>query len=202
MKAFRSLEKDLRNILAWVKILHALYKKNDFENNKFPTMDSDDAAIAKGLYFAILALYGRCFTSAQMRKFTFDLKHVPDEHKEFHEELMRARHNFAAHRGEFEAEDCQIALVVKPSRKNLRTGVFSELQQPFFDIELADDKKENKFIALCDALRDVVEKKYEALCNKIDEDFVRVTPFEFWKKANGKKVNIDEYLRKKRKDAQ
>jgi hypothetical protein len=61
MKAFRSLDKDLRNIQTWVKILNDLNIKNDFQNNRYPAMDNEDAALSK-VSFAILALYGRCFT--------------------------------------------------------------------------------------------------------------------------------------------
>lgn len=196
MKAFRSLEKDLRNLLAWAKILNDTHQKLDTANNVTLDMESDDAAIAKALFFAILALYGRCFTSAQNRKFTFDRKHVPEEFRTLHDELMHARHNFAAHKGQFEPEDCKIALIVAPHRKGARTGVFSELQQPYFSGDLLSKGNENKFVDLCNALREVVDSKYSHLCDKIDHDFVRITPNDYWKKADGKTVDIDSFLQK------
>ncbi|MBJ3797050.1 hypothetical protein JFY46_17850, partial [Enterobacter asburiae] len=131
MKAFRSLDKDLRNILSWVKILNDLNDRNGFRENLYPGMDNEDAVISKALYFAILTLYGRCFTGAQSRKFTFDKKHVPEKYRELHEELMYSRHNFAAHKGDFDVEDCQIALVVNINKHQLRPTFFSELQQPY-----------------------------------------------------------------------
>ncbi|HCA7354004.1 TPA: hypothetical protein ACM7GL_004609 [Escherichia coli] len=196
MKAFRSLEKDLRNLIAWSEILNDKNQAFTASENFFPDMQMADAAIAKGMYFAILALYGRCFTSAQNRRFTFDRKHVPEELREFHDELMHARHNFAAHKGAFEYEDCQIALIVAPHKKSSRTAIFSELQQPYFDSELVDEEGKNKFIELCNALRTVVNDKYKNLCDKIEHDFIRITPNEFWKNADGKVVNVDQYVKK------
>lgn len=196
MKAFRSLEKDLRNLLAWAKILNDTHQKLDGANKVSLDMEIDDAAIAKALFFAILALYGRCFTTAQNRKFTFDRKHVPEGLRDLHDDLMHARHNFAAHKGQFEYENCQIALVVVPHRKGAKTAIFSELQQPYFSSDLLSNDNENKFVELCNALREVVNSKYSNLQEKIEHDFVRITPNDYWKKADGKVVNIDPYLQK------
>lgn len=196
MKAFRSLDKDLRNIQTWVKILNDLNIKNDFEKNRYPTMDNEDAAVSKGLFFAILALYGRCFTGAQNRKFTFDKKHVPEKYREFHEELMHARHNFAAHKGDFEDENCQIALVVNIKKNTLRPLFFSELQQPYMAHTLLDNGHENTLVNLCIALRDVVAEKYEGVCTKIIDGFVRTKTLVYWKNIDVKIVNIDSYFKK------
>lgn len=197
LKAFYSLDKDLRNILTWVKILNELYNKNNFQANRYPTMDNEDAAVFKGLYFAILALYGRCFTGAQNRKFTFDKKHVPEQYREFHDAVMHARHNFAAHKGDFEAESCQIALVLSIRKKGLVCPqFFSELQQPYMDHDFIDNGYENPLVSLCEILRDVTAQKYQDVCTKIINGFVLIVPFDFWKNADGKTINIDSYFKK------
>ncbi|WP_439682253.1 hypothetical protein ACJYFV_14750 [Enterobacter asburiae] len=196
MKAFRSLDKDLRNILSWVKILNDLNDRNGFRENLYPGMDNEDAVISKALYFAILTLYGRCFTGAQSRKFTFDKKHVPEKYRELHEELMYSRHNFAAHKGDFDVEDCQIALVVNINKHQLRPTFFSELQQPYIAHSLLGTEDGNAVVNLCDALRNIATEKYSDICDKISEGFVRKTPLAFWKHANGKTVNIDSYFKK------
>lgn len=197
MKAFYSLDKDLRNILTWVKIINELNNKNNFQANRYPGMDNEDAAVFKGLFFAILALYGRCFTGAQNRKFTFDKKHIPDKYREFHDAVMHARHNFAAHKGDFEAENCQIALVLSIRKKVLvRPQFFSELQQPYMDHDFMDNGHENTLVSLCEALRDVIAKKNNYVCTKIIDGFVRTVPPSYWKNADGKTVNIDTYFKK------
>ncbi len=196
MKAFRSLEKDLRNIIAWSQILSDLNTKNDFRNELNHKIDSVDAAIAKGLFFAVLTLYGRCFTGAQNRKFTFDKKHVPQEYRDLHDSLLYARHNFAAHKGDFEAEDCSIALVASLKKGKLRPAIFTELQQPFLAGDILDKNNHNELIELCNKLREVVIEKYDAIHDRIMNHYVSTTSADFWKKANGKVVNIDAYLKK------
>lgn len=198
MKAFRSLDKDLRNILTLVGILNELNAKNDFLTNRYPGMDNRDAAVFKGLFFAILALYGRCFTGAQNRKFTFDKKHVPEKYRKYHDDLMHMRHNFAAHKGDFEAEDCQIALVLNIKKKvQISPQIFSELQQPYIDFNFLDKGDGTPLEDICTALKGVIAAKYEDLYDKIIDGFVLTVSPSFWKNADGKTVNIDPYFKKR-----
>lgn len=194
LKAFRSLDKDLRNILAWITKLRELNKEHDYRHNRNPSMDMMDAAVVKALFIAILSTYGRCFTIAKNRKFNFSQKHVPVALRDTHAQLMQLRHTFAAHKGEFEYDDCKIALVITMDKKDPRPLIFSELIQPHLYGEYFDEDSNTQL--LCEALRTVVNEKYAQVTEKIFNESVRVKGRDFWIKANGKTVNIDVAPRK------
>lgn len=194
LKAFRSLDKDLRNILVWICKLQEINDKDGYEENKYPDMAMGDAAIVKALFVAILSMYGRCFTTANNRKFTFDRKHVPEKYRETHDELMNARHNFAAHKGEFKYDDCKIVLVLNNDKRDPGPIIFAEMVQPYIYTDIMS--KNNELQSLCEALRRVVNEKYDNLTEKIFNDFVQVKGKAFWLKSNGKVVSTDSMLGK------
>ena len=59
-----------------------------------------------------------------------------------------------------------------------------------------DNGHENTLVNLCIALRDVVAEKYEGVCTKIIDGFVRTKPPVYWKNIDVKTVNIDSYFKK------
>lgn len=197
MKSFKSIDKDLRNILSWISQINEIFLIENYDQNFYPSMHDSNAAIAKGLFIAILSVYGRCFTQANGRKFTLDKKHVPEKYKSLHDELMDARHNFAAHKGDFEGDNCQIVMTVSGNAKRIRSLIFSETQQPYFSQDLITNSDGNEMIGLCEELRKVVNDKYDEICNRINHNYVYLQPVKIWAGMNNKMLNIDSIVKGK-----
>lgn len=192
MKAFSSLDKDLRNIMRWVSIINRTDMLKGASSELYPSSKNDEAFILKGLYVAILTMYGRCFTTAEGRRFTFDKKkHIPEEFKELHEDIMHARNNFAAHKGNFVHEDYKIALAVDENKRSMNAYIFAEIVQPFMSGEMIDSRDTSQaFLKICEHLKGIVNKKYDDLCQKIIDEFVYKKDFGFWPKKNGQTVTV------------
>jgi hypothetical protein len=130
------IEKDLRTLTAWVEALIAmtvaLMPARVPEKASALFMPNDERTlIARGLYVAVLATYGKMFTEAEGRGTTLhrtDCGPAP-EHLRLHEWLMHQRHTFVAHSGLESDEGCQIAIAID---HKLRTPMklFTELHQP------------------------------------------------------------------------
>jgi|GEM_PF-1279256 len=188
IKAFAYLDKDLRNVAHWLKELEVITK--DYDSIKhFEEPDVKIGMLVKSYYVSSLITYGKCFSDATDRKFTLNRKHVPEKYKAIHENAINARNNFAAHKGVFEAEICDVSLVIIPSKKNPDFEVFTELKQ--VNYQVSEEMDFPKFIALCDALREVIkEKKIKVVENMINEKILSQT-MSFWVERNGSVININ-----------
>ncbi|KKC62959.1 hypothetical protein WG82_14380 [Citrobacter amalonaticus] len=192
MKSFSAIDKDLRNVIKWLNIISKSKLLEGVSSDFFPDRDNDEAFILKSLYVSVLTVYGRCFTTASGRGFTFDKrKHVPEEFRELHDEIIHARNNFAAHKGDFIHEDYKITLAVDQTKKNINSYIFAEIYQPFLSGELLTSSENTQgFLELCQLLRSIVNDRYNGLCKKISEEFVNTKEFGYWDKKDGKTVEV------------
>ncbi|HET7542395.1 MAG TPA: hypothetical protein VFK05_21145 [Polyangiaceae bacterium] len=130
------IEKDIRTIGAWVVALKSMTLELMPTKNRMVArvtfMPKDERMlVVRGLFVAILATYGKMFTTAAGRGTSLDKSDcgVNTEHLKVHDWLMHQRHTFAAHSGLQSQEGCQIAIAVD---YKLRTApkLFVELHQP------------------------------------------------------------------------
>jgi hypothetical protein len=194
MRAYKLLEKDLRNVIFWAEKSKEIISNQEinFDNNEGKHLEN--GLLLKGLFVSIVTIYGKCFTTANDRKFTLSERDVPEEYREFHKVMMHTRHNFAAHKGDYLFEECKVALVIDKKVKTVR--VFSELQQPHFVTD-SSERNNKTLIALCEELRKVLNQKYANADRKLRAEVVFTNKLDFWLKHNGQTVNINQFHKKK-----
>ncbi len=115
--AFSSIREDIR-----------LMKDYLTELNK-----SKNPIITSSLSYALIAIYGKCFTDATKAKLPkLEEKEIFEEgsvHKATHMEIMSLRHNFIAHRGESDFET-SATLVLIPRQENAKSQIrYKQLKQ-------------------------------------------------------------------------
>lgn len=105
-----------------------------------------DKTIASALTYALIAIYGKCFTDAsQNSNPKLEVSEIPEENgfKETHLYLMDLRHQFVAHRGDTDSE-IGISFMLVPKRGELKEKTelrFSQMKMVSFpkeDLERVD----------------------------------------------------------------
>ncbi|EMY0610022.1 hypothetical protein AAH820_003295 [Yersinia enterocolitica] len=188
-KAYVFLEKDLRSVIFWIERIKEFSDGINFEGPVFRGGNRNEMNVIKGLYIAVLTTYGRCFTSSKGRSFTLQRGHVPEDCRDIHDNIMHARHNFAAHKGEFSFESCKIALVINKQKKKHELELFSELNQPDIYFESGDDK-DWIILHMVNVLRDLMLDKILVIREKIIKECIYPKGANFWLDLNNKTVKI------------
>ncbi|GAA5648634.1 hypothetical protein [Vibrio proteolyticus] len=171
--AYTLIEKDLRSVIFWLEQI-SLMKPNVLDR----TTDPMKMNLIKGLFVAALTFYAKCFTSCEGRKVKLESKHVPDDLLKVHEDIMKLRHNFAAHSGAENFEEVQVSLVLHPNKsKDIKPQLFTELAQPDFigDSELP-------FLELAHQLQKVVWNKRKQVGDVVMQRVVRAESKSYWYK--------------------
>lgn len=176
------IEKDLRNCIAWAKEIDRLvpgeYKKKKMH---IKSPDRDVYNIVKGLFVACLTFYGKCYSKCEGRPVKLERSQLGEEFRDFHDDCIAYRHNFAAHSGAKKIEYVELAFVFPEKVKKGQVpphDLFKELYQPDY-IVTADEEVD--LISLFEAAKSVADKKIDFLIKKIFEDEIYSRDFEFWK---------------------
>ncbi len=171
--AYTLIEKDLRNVMFWLNEVERL-QPNSLERVK----DPDKMNVVKGLFVAALTFYGKCFTSCEGRKIKLEAKMIPDQHLDTHEQVMRLRHNYAAHSGEGNFEEAKVSLVLHPNKKSeMKPQLYSELLQPDYI-----SKQGLNFGELVSDLQTIVLNKRSQVGDVVLEKIVRPKGKSHWYK--------------------
>lgn len=169
LAGYRLIEKDLRNILSWLKQIQLLREKVDPKNFKGKeyviSPDRDTSQIIKGLFVASIAFYGKLFTKAAGRRVKLERSWFgSDELLSEHDYIMFLRHTFAAHSGENSPEMANIILAIDPvRRRETAPELFCELIQP----DTVGYEDTTTFEKLVDALHVRVNDKISELSHRI-----------------------------------
>jgi len=180
LAGYALMEKDLRSATVWFSEIDELRKgEAEFKGGKV-SRDRKTYNIVKGLFVAALTFYGKCFSKCEGRPVKLERNQLEERFRIVHDELIKLRHNFAAHSGDERVEFVEIALVV-PRAKNplVLPNLYRELFQPDLMIVKPGD------ISLLDAVehaRQVTLKKIEFLSKKILEEEVFPKGREYWLK--------------------
>ncbi|MEZ8794571.1 hypothetical protein AB6D86_22115 [Vibrio splendidus] len=171
--AYTLIEKDLRSVEFWLREIERL-KPSPLERVK----DPDKMNVIKGLFVAALTFYGKCFTSCEGRKVKLETKVIPEQHKDTHEQVMRLRHNYAAHSGADNFEEAKVSLVLHPSIKSdIKPQLYSELTQPDYATN-----SELNFCELVSDLQVIVFNKRSEVGDVVLEKVVRPKGKKHWYK--------------------
>lgn len=178
MAGLSLIEKDLRNVIAWLTKIEELHPKEDRPKGVGSSKDRANFNLVKGLYVAALTFYGKCFVSCDGRRVRLEESDLDDKYKNAHKEVMHMRHNFAAHSGADNFEDVSIVLVLTPRpRKNLDFRIFTELTQPDFAETSGDDVK---FLDLAEHVQERVKTKIAKVEESIVKNEVLAEPPGHW----------------------
>lgn len=171
--AYSLIEKDLRNVIIWLKEIEKL-KPENLDRWKNP----DKMNLVKGLFVAALTFYGKCFTSCEGRKVKLERTIIDPEYLELHDHIMKLRHNFAAHSGAEKFEEVKVSLALHPSKKSdMKPQLYSELSQPDYLIG------ENVlFKALAESIREKVFSKRAQVGESVLEKIVLPKGKMYWYK--------------------
>ena len=134
------IEKDIRTVKTWIDALQREMRDitAQIDESEMTFLPKDPAAsawivIVRALFVAIVATYGKLFTSAEGRSGTSLHKSgwVSERFSKLHDDLIHTRNTFAAHSGSDGPERCRVALAIDYTRRN-RTPprIFTELVQP------------------------------------------------------------------------
>ena len=171
--AYSLIEKDLRSVIVWLNEIEKL-KPNELERVKNP----EKMNLIKGLFVAALTFYGKCFASCEGRKIKIEKTIFDEKELEVHDNLMKLRHNFAAHSGAENFEEVTVSLVLHPNKKSdMKPQLYSELSQPDYI-----SAEQLSFKALAEKLQEKVFVKRAQVGEKVLEKIVAPKGKLFWYK--------------------
>lgn len=166
------IEKDLRNISEWNRILIDLVqevgdKKMNLNKTRGKIGTPVQAATMKALTVSIIAFYGKLFTEAKGRRVVLQRMSVPEDFRKLHDTLIGMRHSYVAHAGEEGHEEAAIAIALDSNESRWTPHrIFTEIQQA--NNLIPDDLQ--KFSELADCLREDAKLKIKLLASKIDKE--------------------------------
>ncbi|MFT5759273.1 MAG: hypothetical protein ACI9LM_004030 [Alteromonadaceae bacterium] len=176
--AYTLIDKDLRSVIFWLNEIEKL-EPEILDRVKNP----DKMNLIKGLFVASLTFYGKCFTSCEGRKVKLERNFIDEEHRETHDQIMKLRHNFAAHSGAENFEEVKVSLALHPTKKSdMKPKLYTELIQPDY---ISD---EVEFKALAESLKNKVFDKRASVGETVFEKIVAPKGKMYWyKKAQSNK---------------
>lgn len=184
--ALQLLDKDLRNVIGWEDIIKEICDGIDKQEN-FNKPDVQKNLMLKSLFISKITTYGKCFTEAKGRRFTLQRSHVPEQYKDLHDSIMNIRHNFAAHKGEFQYEQGRLSLTLPGTKRRRYYHIFSEIDQINYGIGKGDNER---IMRLYQSLRDFIKEKQDKLIKKIYEEKIHTHSMEYWLSRVGKETEI------------
>ncbi len=176
--AYSLIEKDLRSVIFWLNEIEKL-KPDRLDRWKNP----EKMNLIKGLFVAALTFYGKCFASCEGRKVKLEKSIFDEKELEIHDNLMKLRHNFAAHSGAENFEEVKVSLALHPIKKSdMKPQLYSEISQPD-----CISGEELAFKVLAEKLQKKVFEKRAQVGEKVFEKIVAPKGKLYWyKKAKTK----------------
>lgn len=188
LRAMYLIDKDLRNVIHWVEIIRKTASAMEISDD-FMKPDIEKNSIMKSLLVSLVTFYGKCFTEARDRRFSLNKSNIPEGFKGIHEKIINLRHNFAAHKGEFEMDECKFSLVIVPGKQITEFEIFSFLTQ--INHYLQEDEMD-ELVELCNKLREHVGDKIKKLLELVKKEKIYPKGPEYWLKRNGKNTSINQ----------
>ncbi|MEN5342671.1 hypothetical protein ABE599_03115 [Achromobacter mucicolens] len=183
LRGYLLIEKDLRNVIEWLGQLNAEIEKVSPVAGRATQVwkvnpDRKQGLLMKALFVAALTFYAKGYTKCEGRPVKMERKQLDEEFRGVHDEVMRYRHNFAAHSGSEKIEHVSIALVIPSrSKRPVNPEIFVELNQPEAGLLLPGKRS---MLDLCEHARGVVKAKAETLLNKIAQEEVAAKGWDHW----------------------
>ena len=180
------IEKDCRNIEAWLKEIQKLRVSSD-EVSKLAS--SHNNTLIKALFLASLTTYAKIFTTAKERGVKLEKSWIDSDFKLLHEQILHMRNNYSAHSGDGNYEHVLLAMALKPKAvSGSSVHFFRHVTQAnsFFEIE-----NEKSFTELVSHVQGKVKNKLEKLEYKIlQKEFYSKEENEIYKKAKNSLTRI------------
>jgi|SRR6266850_799073 len=178
LAGFALIEKDLRNVLAWLKEIETVFPKSQWAKEATISPDRTRFNVVKGLYVASVAFYAKCFTQCEGRRAQLNRSNLDEVFREPHDEVMRQRHNYVAHSGADRFEQVKVALVLPPTKTSVEEPkIWKELTQPDM---LASAEDEKTFEELATHAREKVVYKIDSLETKIFHEEILPRGKDYW----------------------
>lgn len=121
LAGYARIEKDLRNLAEWLVLAVTFVRRTgmtaEINDGKMIATPSELTSHLKALTVAIITTYGKLYTQADGRRLSLDKTWIESlDHKRIHEWWMNARHNFTAHAGNSDIENCRVVAVFEKSK--------------------------------------------------------------------------------------
>lgn len=130
------IQKDITSACVWMEKAITLNKECvnglsiGHDNDDIQYIEQNDPII-KALFVASLTFYGKAFTEAQGRGAQLKVDLISPEYRDFHLEIMRYRHHYAAHSGESKIEIAKTYVLLMPNQRNsLSPTLYTSRMQP------------------------------------------------------------------------
>lgn len=162
LAGYTLIEKDLRSALLWLDEIERRHTEAPTDqNHRYGNSENrENYTIIKGLFVALLAFYGKCFSRCEGRPVKLERSQLDPKNHETHDELISYRHNFAAHSGAERVEKVGIVLVHPEAlTADIPLMIFRELQQP----DLLSSERTDA------SIRDAIENARAIANSKIDK---------------------------------
>jgi hypothetical protein len=133
LAGYSLIEKDLRNAIFWAGEIEKRHNEKPHDNRlAHNAKNIDNYNLIKGLFVAMLTIYGKCFAGCEGRRAKLDRRIVDEKYLDLHDRCISYRNNFAAHSGAERLERVSVVAVVpnSGSTRSVTMKVFRELDQP------------------------------------------------------------------------
>jgi hypothetical protein len=180
LAGYALIEKDLRSAAVWFGEIEALREGEREPSGYKLASDRKTYNVIKGLFVAALTFYGKCFSRCEGRPVKLERNQLEEKYRAGHDELIKLRHNFAAHSGDERIEYVEIALVLPRAAKPVvMPNLYRELFQP--DLMIAK-LGEMSLVDVVEHARAIALRKIEMLSEKILKDEVYPKGRDYWLK--------------------
>ncbi|WP_447578325.1 hypothetical protein [Achromobacter kerstersii] len=183
LRGYLLIEKDLRNVIEWLGQLNAEMEKLPSRPGRATKVwkfnpDRKQGLLMKALFVSSLTFYAKGYTKCEGRPVKMERQQLDENFRGVHDEVMRYRHNFAAHSGSEGIEHVRIALVIpRKAKRPVDPEIFVELNQPEAGLLLPG---ELSMLDLCEHARSVVKTKVDTLLKKIAVEEVAAKGWDHW----------------------
>ncbi|WP_407537476.1 hypothetical protein [Acinetobacter baumannii] len=186
LAGYALIEKDLRSTIVWLETIEKMQEGIQQVEGGYISTDREKYNIIKGLYIASLIFYGKCFTKCEGRNAQLSQRNIDEKFIQLHIEIIKQRHNFAAHSGAERIESVEVALVF-PQQKNAYHifDIFTELNQP----DAFNQFEDLKFIDLVKHQYNIAVKKRNELQKLIIERDLKEKNIDEWIRLGKKSLN-------------
>jgi hypothetical protein len=182
LSGYSLIKKDLDSALRWVGSAKKIASThpNWGQLGYFHATDRESFDLVKAYFVASLAFYGKCFTEAAGRHAQVSRDWLDTNYRTVHDEVMKYRHNLAAHSGDERIENTKTYVLLKPDRTAFLPFLPTARFQP--DV-IFPSEAELGFEELIKHVGAKVAERYDKVAQKIIGECIIPAGVSFWAAA-------------------
>ena len=182
LSGYSLIKKDLDSALRWIESARKIASThpNWGQPGYWHAADRENFDIVKAYFVASLAFYGKCFTEAAGRHAQVSRDWLDSNYRAVHDEIMKYRHNLAAHSGDERIETTKTYVLLQPDRATFLPFLPTARFQP--DVILPSEA-ELGFEELIKHAGAIVTEKYNKVAQKIIAESILPPGVAFWAAA-------------------